>query len=327
MNRNELKAIIKEVIEESRKAQISPIKRKGKIVEEMSKASDIEEYLLSNPEATAKEVADSLGIDTNSVRVKMTDMRKAGMLEGGRVERIERKRYEDKDVTFRDKKGGKVKSREELEAAGKGRVEAALPADPKTNKNLIKLLKLKSHSKKIAEKMKKLENAARDQFIRYADDLMPLGTEMYTKVFYDALLTVTVNKKTQRETFDKKIFLQKCQESLGKEFELILKLFNESMSVSDVASKVEIEGIEEEGVVDSVKIGLSKIKDSLKNTFKKLAGAIKKTFGYDPTEDAIEIIGEDLVYDCQDKAEELGNAVSEGSMSFDEAWSKVMKGL
>lgn len=56
------------------------------LYEEMSKASDIQDYLKKNPKATAREVHQATGIDLNSIGNKMSKMRKEGLLGGGRGE-------------------------------------------------------------------------------------------------------------------------------------------------------------------------------------------------------------------------------------------------
>lgn len=178
------------------------------------------------------------------------------------------KKLEYQDLT---KKGGKSLPKGDEKVT---RVEVALsnidvPGMASTISSFAAKYKKFNDAKKEFEDLKK-EN--KDKFIDLFKRFFDPEDNLITRVIKTAGYAVLLSKSYKRETLDKDKFVELLKENFKDSSEIIDKLYNECIKVSDVASSIDIEInesiINENRLTNLIKHAYNSIKNSITSTIK-----------------------------------------------------------
>lgn len=330
MKTEELKQIIREVIEESKKVK----EEMARPINPNSAKQKVEAYMLENPDETdSSVVAKALGISRNSASSEMTRIRKQGMAAPSDFARARGtsayspdrlETIPEDELEYNTRKGGKLTDRTTgTRVTLRDAVKKGIP------------LATFIEAKAILELQKFLDNR-REKFKRFSTDIInrvfPQGDELRTRIIMNAGIAITIDKATTRNTVAYTKVVDALKTRFNEDAETLLyieQLIADNTSTTEVGTKFTIT---EEGIGSKLSSGLSKIKTVIEGIISKVSDKIKtisdkviKSFAKSDAinDQAALLVGDDIIAEIADEAERLSDLVETGSLTIQQALTQM----
>lgn len=219
---------------------------------------------------------------------------------------------------YKKRKGAKTVDREE---PGVTRVEALIKNSElgaNTATNLTKLAKKIMELKKLEAEVKAELGTSKTPMLAVADELFDEMDKMLTRVLITPSVLITVNKASERASFDKDRFVELVNDQLSDMSEVIKGLMTQATSISQISPVVSIE-LNEEGLKDTFMKAWTKTKSWLSGLVKKIGTRQEKI-----EDTAVKTIGVKKVNNIKREAKKLAEMVRKDELSFSDAFKSML---